>query len=72
MTEISQTEPQYLPHSISLPSTNLVLSLEVTEDMYDSETGELKCQPIRWRYSVDMIADDPSDENASDYMKIYQ
>ena len=45
------------------------MSLLVTEDMYDSETGELNVNLSVGVYSVVMLADDPRAENASAYMK---
>ena len=45
------------------------LSLEVTEDMYDSQTGELTVDLSVGDYRIDMIADDPSDENATEYRR---
>ena len=45
------------------------LSLEVTEDMYDSVTGELNVNLSVGEYSVIMIPDEPGSENASDYRR---
>ena len=45
------------------------LSLEVTEDMYDSQTGELTVNLSVGDYRIDIVADDPRDENATDYRR---
>ena len=48
---------------------NFGLDLEVTEDMYDSETGELNVELSIGSYVVSMIDDNPRDENASEYRR---
>ena len=45
------------------------LDLEVTEDMYDSITGELTVELSVGSYVIEMFEDDPRDENASDYLR---
>ena len=45
------------------------LDLEVTEDMYDNETGELNVELSVGNYIIEMTEDNPRDENASDYRR---
>ena len=45
------------------------LDLEVTEDMYNATSGELVVDLFVGNYIVEMVADDPRDENASDYRR---
>ena len=45
------------------------LDLEVTEDMYNSTTGELTVELSVGNYVIMMVEDGPRDENASDYRK---
>ena len=55
--------PQILIKSIN----DFGLDLEVTEDMYDSVTGELTVELSVGNYIIEMAEDNPRDENASDY-----
>jgi asparagine N-glycosylation enzyme membrane subunit Stt3 len=45
------------------------LDLQVTEDMYNSTTGELTVELSVGNYVITMVEDDPRDENASEYRK---
>ena len=45
------------------------LDLEVTEDMYNATSGELVVDLFVGNYIVEMVADDPRDENATDYRR---
>ena len=43
------------------------IDLQVTEEMYDNETGELTVELSVGNYIIELLEDDPRDENASDY-----
>ena len=45
------------------------IDVEVTEDMYNSTTGELTVELSVGNYIITMLEDDPRDENASDFRK---
>ena len=45
------------------------INVNITEDMYDAVTGELTINLSVGAYIIGMLADDPSDENASEYLK---
>ena len=45
------------------------IDVEVTEDMYDANTGELTVDLSVGAYIITLIEDDPRDENASDFRK---
>ena len=43
------------------------IDLQVTEEMYNNETGELTVELSVGNYIIELLEDDPRDENASDY-----
>ena len=43
------------------------IALQVTEEMYNNETGELTVELSVGNYIIELLEDDPRDENASDY-----
>ena len=45
------------------------IDVQITEDMYDATTGELTIELSVGNYIVNLLEDDPRDENASDYRK---
>ena len=56
--------------SFNITSVNeFGLDLEVTEDMYDSQTGELTVGLSVGTYIINMVEDTPRDENASEFRK---
>ena len=71
----TNSDGNYTNGTIIAPKFNITsindfgISLEVTEDMYDSQTGELTVDLSVGDYALVMVQDEPRDENATNYRR---